>query len=126
VAAVSFDVARFLVGLFLVEGLGVTGFDAAGSVLADFDAAGSVLADFDAAGRVVERFEAAGSVEATFDEAASVVAGLLGFVAAGCAVAGLGDVALAVERFRAVRLAGGSALSTAGWGACATDSWTVP
>ncbi len=58
----------------------------------------------------------------------SDVAGLLeaDFDVAGLLEADFVDAALEVERFRTVRLAGGSALSAVGCGAGAADSGTVP
>ena len=58
----------------------------------------------------------------------SDVAGLLeaDFDVAGLLEADFVDAALEVERFRTVRLAGGSALSAVGCGAVAADSGTVP
>jgi len=105
---VRFDEARFLVGLVVVGDLDVTDFEAAGA-----DVAGSEAAGADVAGLLEADFDVAGLLEADFD-------------AAGLLEADFVDAALEVERFRTVRLAGGSALSAVGCGAVAADSGTVP
>jgi hypothetical protein len=96
------EVARFLVGVLVVGDVDVTDL-VVDSVAAGFEVAGSVLAGFEVAGSVLADFGVAGLLDSGFE--------VVGFD---------------VDRFRAVRLAGGSTPSAAGWGAGAADSGTIP